>query len=153
MSKIKEARQKAGISQAEMSKRLEIPKRTIEEWETGNRKPPAYVERLVVAELERIAKEIDSMKYQMEVTLIDPEGGKDINYSLSCMFYYDEGQYGNGHYLSIKGDNFYPLSLDIRYDTSFDREKKAEYLEAWARGYWSGKNGSWTIKSLEITKA
>lgn len=57
MSKIKEARQKAGISQAEMSKRLEIPKRTIEEWEAGNRKPPAYVERLVVAELERIAKE------------------------------------------------------------------------------------------------
>ena len=56
MSKIKEARLKAGISQAEMSKRLEIPKRTIEEWEAGNRKPPAYVERLVVAELERISE-------------------------------------------------------------------------------------------------
>jgi DNA-binding transcriptional regulator YiaG len=57
MSKIKEARLKANISQAEMSKRLEIPKRTIEAWETGDRNPPAYVERLVVAELERIAKE------------------------------------------------------------------------------------------------
>lgn len=57
MSKIKEARLKAGISQAEMSKRLEIPKRTIEAWEMGDRQPPAYVERLVVAELERIAKE------------------------------------------------------------------------------------------------
>lgn len=57
MSKIKEARLRANISQAEMSKRLEIPKRTIEAWETGDRNPPAYVERLVVAELERIAKE------------------------------------------------------------------------------------------------
>lgn len=57
MSKIKEARLRANISQADMSKRLEIPKRTIEAWETGDRNPPAYVERLVVAELERIAEE------------------------------------------------------------------------------------------------
>lgn len=56
MSKIKEARLRANISQAEMSKRLEIPKRTIEQWEEGQRTPPAYVERLVVAELERIAE-------------------------------------------------------------------------------------------------
>ncbi len=56
MSKIKEARLKANISQAEMSKRLEIPKRTIEAWEEGQRTPPTYVERLVVAELERIAE-------------------------------------------------------------------------------------------------
>ena len=55
MSKIKEARLKAGISQATASKLLEIPKRTIEAWETGDRKPPLYVEKLVVAELNRIA--------------------------------------------------------------------------------------------------
>lgn len=55
MSKIKEARLRAGISQATVSKLLEIPKRTIEAWETGDRKPPLYVERLVVAELNRIA--------------------------------------------------------------------------------------------------
>lgn len=55
MSKIKEARLLARLSQAEMSKMLEIPKRTIEDWETGNRKPPVYVEKLVVAELNRIA--------------------------------------------------------------------------------------------------
>ena len=40
-----------------MSELLEIPKRTIEDWEAGKRKPPAYVERLVIRELERIAKE------------------------------------------------------------------------------------------------
>ena len=54
MSKIKEARQKAGITQEEMSRLLEIPKRTIGDWETGTRTPPPYVEKMVVAELQRM---------------------------------------------------------------------------------------------------
>lgn len=53
---IKEARKKAGLTQAKMSDLLEIPKRTIGDWETGTRKPPAYVEKLVIRELERIAE-------------------------------------------------------------------------------------------------
>ena len=57
MSKIKEARIKAKLTQAEMSERLEIPKRTIEDWDTGKSSPPKYVERLIIAELERIANE------------------------------------------------------------------------------------------------
>lgn len=55
--KIKEARLNAGLTQAQMSELLEIPKRTIGDWETGTRKPPAYVEKLVIRELERIAKD------------------------------------------------------------------------------------------------
>lgn len=55
MSKIKEARLRANISQAIMAEMLDIPKRTIEAWETGDRKPPSYVEKLIVAELNRIA--------------------------------------------------------------------------------------------------
>lgn len=53
---IKEARQAAGLSQAEMSKLFEIPKRTIENWETGTRKPPSYVEKLIIEKLEQIAR-------------------------------------------------------------------------------------------------
>lgn len=56
-SKIAEARKAANLSQAKMSDLLEIPRRTIENWETGKRVPPAYVERLVINELNRIAKE------------------------------------------------------------------------------------------------
>lgn len=52
---IKEAREKAGLTQATMSEKMEIPKRTIEDWERGVRVPPKYVERLIIAELERIA--------------------------------------------------------------------------------------------------
>ena len=55
MSEIRTARLNANLTQAEMSKMLGIPKRTIEEWERDNRKPPEYVERLIIAELKRIA--------------------------------------------------------------------------------------------------
>lgn len=54
---IREARLSAGLTQQRMSEVFEIPKRTIENWEAGIRKPPAYVEKLVLRELERIATE------------------------------------------------------------------------------------------------
>lgn len=43
-----------------MSEVFEIHKRTIENWETDKRNPPAYVEKLVIRELERIAEENNS---------------------------------------------------------------------------------------------
>lgn len=91
------------------------------------------------------------MKYLMKVNLIDPNTKKSMyNLELICDFYYDPEQYGNGHYVSIKGKEFYPLSYDLRYDSSFDRNNKPKWLEEWAKGYWTGKNGSWKIKSLSI---
>lgn len=57
MTAIKEAREASGMTQKEMSERLKIPQRTIEDWERGARKPPEWAEILIVKELERIAKE------------------------------------------------------------------------------------------------
>lgn len=57
MNTLKQARLDAGITQAKMSELLEIPKRTIENWENDLRKCPAYVERLVIAELSRIKEQ------------------------------------------------------------------------------------------------
>lgn len=56
MNKLKEARIAAGLTQAKMAEILEIPRRTIEDWDRGLHTPPAYVERLVIAELKRIAE-------------------------------------------------------------------------------------------------
>lgn len=53
---LKEARLAAGLTQQAMSDRLEIPKRTIQDWEAGVRKCPPYVERLVLKELKEIAE-------------------------------------------------------------------------------------------------
>lgn len=51
---IKEARTKARLTQQMMSEKFEIPKRTIENWETETRKCPVYVERLLIEKLEGI---------------------------------------------------------------------------------------------------
>lgn len=54
MNKLQEARKAAGLSQAKMAKLLDIPKRTIENWEAGTRKPPVYVERLIIEKLQQM---------------------------------------------------------------------------------------------------
>ena len=57
MKKIEEARRAAGLTMKKMSDLLEIPYRTIQNWENGVSTPPPYVERLVIRELERIREE------------------------------------------------------------------------------------------------
>ena len=49
---IKEAREAAGLSRAEMARQFEIPIRTLEEWDAGRRTPPPYVEKLIIEKLE-----------------------------------------------------------------------------------------------------
>lgn len=96
------------------------------------------------------------MKYMMKVTIANPDTPKGMNsdlfLKLTCSFSYNPNTYGNGHYVSIKGKDFNPEILDIRYDTSFNRHKKEEWLERWARYYWSGKNGAYAVKSITIEK-
>lgn len=53
---IKIARKHAGLTQKQMSDLMGIPRRTIEDWDRGVRKCPEWAERLIVAELDRIAE-------------------------------------------------------------------------------------------------
>ena len=46
-SVIQYARISAGLTQIQLSEELEIPKRTIEDWECGKRIPPIYVAKLI----------------------------------------------------------------------------------------------------------
>ena len=55
---IKEARIAAGLSRAEMSRRFEIPIRTLEDWDNGKRTPPPYVEKLIIEKLETMKKDL-----------------------------------------------------------------------------------------------
>lgn len=54
---LKEARAATGLSQQGMADRMLIPKRTIEDWERGKSKPPSYVQRFVLNELEQLKSE------------------------------------------------------------------------------------------------
>lgn len=51
---ISQAREYAGITRTEMSNRLGIPLRSIEDWESGRRTPSAWAERLIISELLKI---------------------------------------------------------------------------------------------------
>ena len=57
MKTIKEARQAAGLSQQGVTDTLGIPRRTLQDWESGKRTPPGWAEALVVEKLERIAQD------------------------------------------------------------------------------------------------
>ena len=56
MNKIKEARLNAGLTQKAMADLLEIPKRTIENWEGDINQPPAYVEKLIIDKLSTLSR-------------------------------------------------------------------------------------------------
>jgi DNA-binding transcriptional regulator YiaG len=50
---IKELRTLAGMTQQQFSDYFHIPKRTIEDWEGGRRKPPVYVVELIEYKLRK----------------------------------------------------------------------------------------------------
>ena len=56
-TRIKEARQTAGLTQKRMSELLLIPLRTIENWESGKRNPPLWAENLIVEKLQMMSQE------------------------------------------------------------------------------------------------
>ena len=55
MNEFKEARAAAGLTQKAMAELMEIPYRTIQQWESGERTPAPYVKRFVLNELKAIA--------------------------------------------------------------------------------------------------
>lgn len=52
---LKKERTRLEITQAELSNVLGVPKRTIESWEMGDRRPPDYVQRLILSKLKELA--------------------------------------------------------------------------------------------------
>ena len=56
MNKFKELRQRYGLTQKALSEYTGIPKRTIEDWETGKRNPPDYMLSLIEVKLDFLKK-------------------------------------------------------------------------------------------------
>lgn len=65
---IKELREQAGLSRAEMSRQFEIPLRTLENWESGKSCPPPYVEKWLMAHLYKMKEEQTMKKDLVELT-------------------------------------------------------------------------------------
>lgn len=59
ISKLKEIREALGMNRTEFSRYIDIPLRTLEEWEAGRRQMPDYVLRLIIyyTKMERLIEE------------------------------------------------------------------------------------------------
>lgn len=51
MSKLREEREALGLSQKEARAIIGAPARTWEDWEAGRRRPPEYIENLIIERL------------------------------------------------------------------------------------------------------
>jgi transcriptional regulator with XRE-family HTH domain len=67
ISKIKEARIKYGLTQTQVSNITGVPFRSIQNWETGQRKCPEYVEKMVVDILNQKFGEPDHQTFIEEI--------------------------------------------------------------------------------------
>ena len=63
---IEEARKARGMSRKDVSRKLGIPYRSLENWEKGLSKCPDYVERLVLAEILRGGKKMTDIEVLMK---------------------------------------------------------------------------------------
>lgn len=97
-----------------------------------------------------------NLNYKMTAEIYDPESTVEmfsaLKLNLFCEVFCNPNDFGNGSYVSVRGEGFSMNVFDVRYDRSFNINKADEWLKSWANNYWSGKNGAWKIKSLQILK-
>ena len=96
-----------------------------------------------------------NMYYKMNVDITDPNTKEGmfsgLKFNLDCHFIYDADDYGNGYYVSISNNKGFENYVDIRYDKTFRSKFPEKWLFEWAYSYWSGTNGAWKIRTIEIT--
>ncbi len=92
------------------------------------------------------------MKYRMNIVIENSITDHKVAFNLNCNFFYDEDQYGNGHYVSIIGKEFSKQVIDLRYDISFDRNNKEKWIEKWIKSQWCGKDVAYSLESFKIIK-
>ena len=56
-NEIKKAREEAGLTIKELADLRRSPYRTIQNWNLGERKPPEWIERLVIKEIKNYKKQ------------------------------------------------------------------------------------------------
>lgn len=62
MNEIREVREKLGVSRRELCESIDLPYRTLEDWECERKKPSVWAVKLIIEKIENIAKEKAKMK-------------------------------------------------------------------------------------------
>lgn len=56
LTRIREVRQKKGLQIKEIADMLGAPYRTIQDWDSGARKPPEWIEKIVIEKIKKYKK-------------------------------------------------------------------------------------------------
>lgn len=118
--KLKDRRNAAKLSQAEMSEKMKIPLGTIKRWEGANRECPEYTQILILKELERMntMKKLNCTTYPSNATITD--GEKVIS------VYYDgdqcDGFTAEEYWETIKEEIYDEFGKDIDSESMLDIE-------------------------------
>lgn len=91
-------------------------------------------------------------QFLLDISLISPDLTKRKELKLKASLVKSDSGYGNDTYLVInsRDGGSFEQCMDIRYDTSFRRDKAEVYIVSWAYSCWTGENGSWSIVGCSI---
>lgn len=86
MTRIEEIRKSTGLSRAAFSRKYNIPVRTLEGWEYGNRQPPEWLPGILEKAIKYDAMHSNTKKYRVKEAFIDNwyGGETDVDYIEKC---------------------------------------------------------------------
>lgn len=115
MKKIKEARIATGLNRATVAELLQMPYRTLEDWEKGLHYPKPYIERLILKELKNLKKDVFKMKKIFAETN-----------AYNVVLFVDDN---NKAYVVPDGAFEEPLTLDVAKNTDYSNFADCETAE------------------------
>ena len=78
MSRIREARLKSGLTMKELAEETGVPYRSLQNWESEERTPPPYVEKMILRELERKESLTEALKIIDEIDELARQKSDDV---------------------------------------------------------------------------
>lgn len=114
---IKELRKRTGLSQMSFAKKFNIPKRTIESWESGERKPPVYVIDFLSALIN------DGTEDEVMVLTINYKKGLSLKNNVNYL-HFEKGLLCFTIDKKVHGVGADVVKIDLNCIESFDLEKR-----------------------------
>lgn len=114
---IKELRKQTGLSQVSFARKFNIPRRTIESWESGERKPPVYVIDFLSALIN------DGAEDEVMVLTLNYKKGLSLKNNVNYL-HFENGFLYFSIDKKVHSVGVDVVKVDLNYIESFDLEKR-----------------------------
>lgn len=114
---IKELRKQTGLSQVSFARKFNIPRRTIESWESGERKPPVYVIDFLSALIN------DGAEDEVMVLTLNYKNGLSLKNNVNYL-HFENGFLYFSIDKKVHSVGVDVVKVDLNYIESFDLEKR-----------------------------